>query len=142
MQSLFKNCYSLTCINLSNFKTNNLVSMFSMFENCGQLISLDLSHFITSIANDMFNLFNNCSSLKNLKFNFNTEKVQKMDYMFGSYINLNSLNITSFNTSNCQSFNNMFENDEGLILYIDSRICPNLKNEIPDFVNVNDINQF
>ena len=139
LDSLFKNCYSLTSVNLSNLDTSNVKAMSSMFENCGSLISLDLSHFITSGVTNMSNMFNNCTSLEYLKVSFNTEKVTNMEYMFGSCINLSSLDISTFNTKNCLKFDNMFENDEKLKLTIDSSICANLKDAIPDYVEFTDI---
>ena len=138
---MFKNCYSLTSINLSNLGTSNLMTMSSMFENCGKLISLDISNFITYNVNDMSNLFKNCSSLESLKINFDTQKVKKMQNMFSTCTKLSSLGITSFNTAACTNFTNMFENDNGLKLTINSKICPNLKEQLPSFIEIHDINQ-
>ena len=61
--------------------------------------------------------------------------------MFGYCIKLTSLNISSFDTNNCKNFNDMFIDDDGLKLYIDSRICSNLVKEIPTFVDVVDISK-
>ena len=138
--SMFKNCYALTSIDLSNFDTSNLILMTSMFESCGSLKSLDLSSFSTSKVTDMSNLFSNCTSLETLTVPFDTSKTQKMQKMFSSCISLTSLNITTFNTQNCIDFTEMFENDN-LDLYVDSSICPNLiKSEIPETVAIYDKN--
>ena len=88
----------------------------------------------------MSNLFQNCSSLESLKINFDTQKVKTMRNMFSSCTKLTSLDITSFNTTACTKFTNMFENDNGLNLYINSKICPNLKEQLPSFLQVHDIN--
>ena len=64
-----------------------------------------------------------------------------MGSMFESCIKLSSLDISTFNTSGCKNFTNMFENDEGLNLYIDSKISSNLMQQIPGFVKVNDISK-
>ena len=74
-----------------------------------------------------------------LKLDFNTEKVQKMQNMFSSCLKLTSLNITTFNTSSCKNFDNIFLNDENLNLYIDSKMCQNLMEKIPDFIKIHDI---
>ena len=136
---MFKNCYSLESIDLSKFSTSNSVYMSSMFENCGGLTSLDLSKFVTSKVTDMSYMFNNCTSLASLKVSFNTEKVKQMEYMFGSCSKLSSLDISTFNTNNCENFTNMFENDNGLELYVNFTACPNLKSEIPDYVKTHDV---
>ena len=138
---MFKNCYSLTSIDLPNFDTENIRQMTSTFENCGNLTSLDLSHFKTSIVTDMSNMFNNCSNLAYLKINFDTKNVQKMEYMFASCIKLTSLNISTFNTSKCKNFNFMFENDEGLDLYVDNKTCENLIEYLPTYINIHDIHE-
>ena len=114
----------------------------SMFENCRKLKSLDLSHFVTSKINDMSNMFNNCTELEILKVDsFDTQKVRDMKYMFGSCTNLKSLNIANFDTSSCTNFENMFENDDGLNLYIDSRRCSNLVDLIPKSINITDVSK-
>ena len=139
MDSMLRNCYSLTTINLSGFSTTQVISMSGMFENCGKLESLNLSHFITNKTNDMSFMFNNCTSLKFLKLGFNTEKVKDMQFMFSTCIELTSLDISSFDTNACQNYENMFLNDTELNVVIDSSISPDLRKNIPDYVNVTDI---
>ena len=109
-----------------------------MFENCSKLTSLDLSHFMTSQVTDMSNLFSNCINLEKLKINFDTKKVEKMQFMFNSCTKLKSLNLSSFSTEKCTNFREIFENDEGLDLYINNNTCSNLVAEIPYYVNVID----
>jgi surface protein len=113
-----------------------------MFENCGKLVSLDISNFVTSNVDDMSNLFKNCSSLESLKINFDTKKVKTMHNMFSTCTKLTSLDITSFNTAVCTNFTKMFENDNGLKLSINSKICQNLKEQLPSFLEIHDINQY
>ena len=64
---MFKNCASLTSLDLSNFNTENLEIMVGMFANNGKLEYLDISNFNTSNANNMDSLFDSCKSLKILK---------------------------------------------------------------------------
>ena len=44
MKRLFYNCLSLIEINLSSFKTNNVLYMEEMFYNCTELSSLKLDN--------------------------------------------------------------------------------------------------
>ena len=37
MSEMFYNCKNLTSLNLSNFKTNNVINMIEMFYNCEKL---------------------------------------------------------------------------------------------------------
>ena len=129
----------MTSINLENFDTAELMTMSSMFENCGNLTSLDLGHLITDYVTDMSYAFNNCSSLNTLIVKFNTPNTRYMQYMFASCVSLTSLNIGSFFTANVEKLDNIFENDEGLQLYMDFKTCANLRAILPDYVTANDI---
>ena len=80
-------------------------------------------------------MFLNCSSLNNLKIEFNTEKVRLMEYMFDSCIELKELDIRTFNTQACQSFDGMFDNCDGLELYLNEKNCSNLIEQLPSNVN-------
>ena len=117
MSYMFTNCKNLKDISISNFKTNKVENMAGMFEKCS-LISLDLSNLDTKEAINMSNMFKDCAYLKNLKLDFNTEKVKTMKKMFSSCTSLTSLNISTFNTTNCKDFSNIFENDSKLQLLL------------------------
>ena len=52
---------------------------------------------------------------------------------------LKTLNIIFFNNQECLNFDYMFENCEGMELYINGNICPNLIEHIPQYVNYHDI---
>ena len=133
---MFKNCYSLEKIDMSNFETDSLIYMNSMFHSCAKLTSLNLNRFNTSLVTDMSYLFYNCSSLEHLIINFKTERVQNMNYMFGGCTKLNSLDISTFNTINCKSFTNMFENDTNLHLYLNFDNTKNLRETLPNYINI------
>jgi len=80
---LFYNCNLLTNIDLSNFKTNEIINMESMFDGCSSLQYINLTNINTYNTITMFGMFNNCESLENLDLSFfNTEKVSNMGYMF------------------------------------------------------------
>ena len=58
MKSMFYNCASLTSIKL-NFNTENVQFMDNMFNGCNSLKSLDLSNFKTDSLISMNNMFHN-----------------------------------------------------------------------------------
>ena len=83
-----------------------------MFQNCTKLTSLDLSSFFIP-------------------------KVTELDYMFSYDENLMSLDISNFNTSNCQTFTNVFEECRQLTVSLNGRKCAKLLSSIPDYVKIN-----
>ena len=115
MFSMFYNCFLLTSLNLSNFDTSLVTSMESMFYGCSLLTSLDLSKFDTSKVSDMNNMFYNCLSLRSLNLsNFNTSAVENMDYMFYYCSSMILLHISNFDTSQVSDMNSMFYNCSSL----------------------------
>ena len=63
MNKMFMGCSSLTSLDLSHFKTDNVSNMESLFEGCSSLTSLDLSNFNTTKVGDVEKMFYNCSNL-------------------------------------------------------------------------------
>ena len=57
MNDMFRCCYSLTKLDLSNFKTQNVINMSYMFYSCKELTKLDLSNFIKSVFSIVDNIF-------------------------------------------------------------------------------------
>ena len=79
----FKNCSSLTSLDLSFWDGGGRSSMEDMFYKCSNLSSLDLSGFDTSRVSDMQEMFNACSNLSSLDLSgFDTSRVSNMLYMF------------------------------------------------------------
>ena len=62
-----------------------------------------------------------------------------MSYMFAGCTNLKSLDLSTFSTISTLKFNNMFDEDEGLDLYINKNNCENLLRNIPEFIKVHDV---
>ena len=63
MWYMFRECSSLTSLDVSKFDTSNVTNMSSMFSECSSLTSLDLSNFDTSKVTGhyaMMNMFCNC----------------------------------------------------------------------------------
>ena len=66
MAAMFKQCYHLIIIDLSNFDTSNVTNMHSMFKECYNVVSIDLSSFNTaklSTAPEMFQLCHNLQTI-------------------------------------------------------------------------------
>ena len=106
---MFFDCNSLINLNLSNFKTENVVNMRGMFSGCNTLINLDLSNFNTENVINMSDMFSDCKSLTNLNLsNLNTKNVNNMRSMFCDCNSLTDLNLSKFNTENVTNMSNMF----------------------------------
>ena len=104
---MFKNCSSLTSLDLNSFNTSNVIVMSQIFCDCSSLTSLDLSSFNTSKMTDMGYMFENCQSLTSLDLNsFNTSNVTNMSFMFSGCSKLQTqINIMNAGTT---SYSDMF----------------------------------
>ena len=137
---MFRNCESLTSLDLSNFNTLSVTSMSSMFEGCKNLETIefginfdtswvksmsylfygceklkqiDIGNFDTGLARNMSHMFDSCISLTSLDFNekiFDTSENIDFSYMFNNCTNLTSLDISFFKTNNAKDMSFMFSN--------------------------------
>ena len=109
MYEAFYQCNKLEEINLTNVDTSNVTDMTQMFSSCSNLTSLDLSSFNTSNVTDMSAMFNVCRNLTSLDLSsFNTSNVTSMKSMFNVCRNLTSLDLSNFDTSNVMNMQYMF----------------------------------
>ena len=96
MKSMFRNCRSLTELDLSSFNTANVTTMNAMFEFCQSLKTLNLSNFNTARVTTMYLMFDGCNVLTALDLsNFNTANVTNMSSMFSSCRALNIILVSS-----------------------------------------------
>ena len=118
---MFKNCSSLTSLDLSNFDTSNVKKMHYMFAHCSSLTSLNLSYFITLKVTNVSSVFYNCSSFTSLDLsNFDTSNVTEMEHILYRCINLEYINIYKFKEINLNSCNNIFTGvPENIVICID-----------------------
>ena len=108
-ENMFKDCKSITEINLSDFDSSKVTTMDNMFEDCSSLTSLDLSNLQTSSVKNMNFMFSGCSSLISLDFSdFDTSSVTRMDSMFSHCSSLTSLDLSHFNVTSLTSTDSMF----------------------------------
>lgn len=81
--SMFRNCTALTALDLSNFNTANVATMWIMFQGCTALTTLDLSNFDTANVTTMRAMFISCAALQTLDLsNFDTANVTDTHAMF------------------------------------------------------------
>ena len=107
-QKMFRGCWFLKEIDVSNMDTSNVTDMSHMFSGCSNLVNLDLSDFNTSKVTEMGNMFCKCSSLTNLNLsNFNTSNVTNMEDMFHICHKLISLDLSKFDMSKVTNARNM-----------------------------------
>ena len=65
MNAMFKNCSSLTSLDLTSFNTANVTDMSYMFYNCPALTTIYASNkFITSLVTKSVDMFSGCKNLK------------------------------------------------------------------------------
>ena len=115
MTEMFTGCSGLTSLDVSHFNTQNVTNMVGMFSDCSSLTSLDVSHFYTQNLIGVRSMFFGCSSLTSLDVTgFNTDKVTNMGEMFGKCSGLTSLDLSNFNTQNVTNMENMFTQCSGL----------------------------
>lgn len=110
MGEMFYGCRALSKLDLTDFKTGQVTSMENMFCICSTLETLDVSSFNTENVTTMLGMFNNCSSLRSLDLpGFNTANVTQMSSMFEKCSSLRSLDLSSFNTRKVAYMQNMFQ---------------------------------
>ena len=104
---MFSECINLTSLDVSGFKTENVISMDGMFQGCSSLNWLDLSSFKTDKLTNMLMMLTGCASITNLDMSsFNTNNVNNMFLMLSSCVKLTKLTLgNEFVTTedlNCQ----------------------------------------
>ena len=110
MSEMFNGCSALSKLVLTDFKTGQVSTMESMFLNCSTLETLDVSSFNTENVTTMVGMFNTCSSLRSLDLSgFNTANVTDMSSMFKDCSSLRILDLSSFNTRKVSDMQCMFE---------------------------------
>ena len=113
MDIMFKNCISLTSLDLGSFITSFAKNMSSMFENCILLQQLELRNFFLSTEVELNNMFYNCSKLEYINiFNFNAKKAKSYNNMFYG---------TSDSIIYCT--NNKLEDTDQILIQLTSKNC-------------------
>ena len=114
---MFRNCISLTALDMSSWDTSGVNNMQFTFFNCTSLITLDVSSWNVSNVNSMNSIFRACSSLITLDVSsWNVGNVNSMIFMFFGCSSLVTLDVSSWNTSNVNSLDSVFRDCSLLIL--------------------------
>lgn len=103
MTNRFDDNSALTTIDMSDIKkTGNVTSMAGMFQNDYKLTPIDVSTFDTTNVKNFSNMFLSDKAVTNIRglTHLNTAKGSDMQGMFDDNPNLETLDLSSFNTSN------------------------------------------
>ena len=112
MYAMFNECYVLSNLDLSNFKTDNVINISWMFNKCYKLKEIKgLNKFNTGKVTDMSGMFQECNLLENIDLsNFNTVNVTNMSWMFNKCNKLKEIKgINKFNTRKVSDMKAMFQ---------------------------------
>jgi len=106
----FNDCVSLSSVNVSTLDTSNVTVINSMFRGCDNLTTLDLSNWDTSNVGYFVNAFRDCRSLETLLLpdNFVTSNAIQMVGMLYDCQSLQSLDVSTWDTSSVRSMNGIF----------------------------------
>ena len=109
-----RNMKYLVFVDLSNFDTSKVTTMYAMFYNCSSLKSLDLSNFDTSQVTDMYAMFYGCSSLESLDLsNFDMINCNSYFRMFSNIDRIKYINL--YNVKNDKIISNTFNQVDNII---------------------------
>jgi surface protein len=96
MDNAFNGCSVVTELDVSNWDTSKVTTMWQMFQNCPMLTSLDLTGWNTSKVKNTANMFFNCSGLTELDLSsFNVKNVTNAVNMFNSCRNLETIYVSA-----------------------------------------------
>ncbi len=117
MDGMFGYCENLISLKVNgpNFKTDKVKSMKNMFFECNKLETLDLSNFDTSQVTTMYYMFGHPNNFSNVALreiiigsNFKTSNVTTMEGMFADCQKLEAIDVSRFDTGNVTNMKKMF----------------------------------
>ena len=122
---MFCDCPNLSSIEgIENLNTSEVRYMYAMFRDCRSLTSLDLSHFDTKNIEDMYYMFAGCENLTHLDLrSFNTKKVKNMSGMFAGCKKLTQLDLSNCNVDHVVYTTEMFRGCSSLTSIDISGLC-------------------
>lgn len=118
-KAMFEGCSSLTSVDLSGVRTDNLYDISEMFAFCSSLEKLDVSSFEIKNVNNMTGVFQACYSLDNLDLSYWNKEYTisaplKMNDMFKDCSSLTVLSVANWDVSKADDISGMFAGCEKL----------------------------
>jgi len=129
MRGMFYGCISLTVIDASNLRTDNVRDMSEMFflwrdvdsdgywtdAEVGKLEQLDVSNWNVSNVRDMSKMFRYCNKLQTLDVSrWDVSSVENFSEMFGCCSSIDGLDVSNWNVSAVTTMSRMFTGCPGL----------------------------
>jgi len=95
-----------------SFANVTLTKMYNWFKGCTSLTTVKgLEYLKTDAVTTMYGLFMNCAQLNSIDLsNFNTKSLTSISHMFDGCSKLTSLDLSNFNTSNLKFMEGTFRN--------------------------------
>ena len=113
---MFRDCTSITEIDLSNFDDSQLIRMQYMFNNCRSLKKIEISKVKANKVSDAGNLFQSCSQLESINLtNFCPLSNVQLHYMFENCNSLISINFPNFKPDKAEKIDSIFRHCNNLI---------------------------
>lgn len=108
LKGAFAQIPNLESVDFADWDVSNVTVFYAMFDGCRKLKTIDVSKWDTRSAINMGWMFNG-NNLQSLDVsNFNTSKVTIMFAMFSGSQSLTQLDISNFDTSNVLDFGRVF----------------------------------
>jgi surface protein len=110
LANMFKDCTSLTSVNVQDWDVSNVRSMVSMFSGCASLTTLDLNNWNVSKLDSVDHMFYNCTNLTSLDLsNWNAISIGCPREAFYNCNSLTELDLSSWKptitgTDGCEMF--------------------------------------
>lgn len=121
LSNMFNGCYSLKSIDISNFNTKNILSMYGMFASCHKLTEIKgIDNIIVDNVRDMNYMFTSCYSLKSIDVSkWNLHANCKCRSMFAHCVNLEEI-------KGVEIFDNIKDKENKKYIFME---CDKLKNK-------------
>lgn len=98
MSYVFSLCKTLEHIDVSNWDTSKVTSFTSIFYGCNALSELNTSNWVV-IANDIRSMFHGCTNLESVDVSkFDTSKMTSLDSVFINCHNLKIIDVKNWDT--------------------------------------------
>lgn len=130
MQCAFKNCTSLTDIDVSGFNTSSVTNMESAFFAI-PAATIDVSKWDVSSVTDMRYMFRACNKVTNLDLSeWNPASVTRMKEMFRGCSKISGLDLSTFDTKNVTDMSMIFYQCGNLVtIYASDKFVTTAVNE-------------